>query len=136
MKKLIFIAIVILITGFTYGQTLQKGNFVGFHVMTINLNPDVTLNQYIDLYKNKLLPAYARNFQAECYLVKGIRGESINSFGFMMIWKSEADRDKFFNKEGGTNETGKAAVEKLKPVMDELAKLGSGTSKYTDWIVQ
>ena len=136
MKKLVLIAAVVLMSGITFGQRLQKGNFVGFHVMTINLNPGVTMNQYIDFYKNKLIPAYARNFQAECYLVKGIRGESINSFGFMMIRKSEADRDKFFNKEGGTHETGKVAMEKLKPVSDELAKLGSGTSKYTDWIVQ
>jgi len=136
MKKLVLIAAVVLMSGISFGQPLQKGNFVGFHVMTINLNPGVTMNQYIDFYKNKLIPAYASNFQADCYLVKGIRGESINSFGVMMIWKSEADRDKFFNKEGGTNETGKASMEKLKPVMDELAKLGSGTSKYTDWIVQ
>ena len=136
MKKLILISVVILLSGLTYGQKLQKGNFVGFHVMTINLDPNVTMNQYIDFYKNKLIPAYAANFQAECYLVKGIRGESVNSFGMMIVWKSEAERDKFFNKEGGTNETGKAAAEKLKPLMDELAKLGSGTSKYTDWIVQ
>ena len=136
MKKLFLVLTIVFLAWNIYGQKLQKGNFVGFHVMTINLDPNVTLNQYIDFYKNKLIPAYAVNFQAECYLVKGIRGESVNSFGMMMVWKSEAERDKFFNKEGGTNDVGKAALDKIKPVMDELAKLGSGTSKYTDWIVQ
>ncbi len=136
MKKLILILTVILLSGFAFGQKLQKGNFIGFHVMTINPDPNVTMNQYIDFYKNKLIPAFAANFQAECYLVKGIRGESVDSFGVMMVWKNEAERDKFFNKEGGTNDVGKAAMDKLKPVMDELAKLGTSTTKYTDWIVQ
>ena len=136
MKKLVLIAAVILMSGVTFGQHFQKGNFVGFHVMTINLDPNVTMNQFLDFYKNKLIPAYATNFQAECYLVKGVRGESVNSFGIMMVWKSEADRDKYFNKEGGSNENGKAAIEKLKPLTDELEKLGTATSVYTDWIVQ
>jgi hypothetical protein len=136
MKKLILISALTMMSMFTYGQHLQKGNFIGFHVMTINLDPNVTMNQFIDFYKNKLCPAYASNFQAECYMVSGIRGESVNSYGVMMIWKSEADRDKYFNKEGGTNENGKAAMDKLKPLMDELAKLGSSTSKYTDWVVK
>ena len=33
-------------------------------------------------------------------------------------------------------ELGKSVNEKLKPVMDELGKLGTITTKYNDWIVQ
>jgi hypothetical protein len=136
MKRLILIAAVILINGFTYGQNLQKGSFVGFHEMTITLQPNVTMNQYIDFYKNKIMPAYESNFQAKSYLVKGRRGECVDCFGVMFIWKSEAERDKFFNNEGGLNEYGRSIADKLKPLTDEMAKLGTQSSKYTDWIVQ
>jgi hypothetical protein len=136
MKKLILIVAVILITGSAYSQNFQKGNFVGFHEMTIKLDPNVTMNQYLDFYKNKIIPAYESNFQAKAYLVKGRRGECFDCFGVMFIWKSEAERDKFFNNEGGLNEYGKSIADKLKPLTDEMAKLGTYSSKYTDWIVQ
>jgi hypothetical protein len=136
MKKLILIVMFFVLAGSTYGQNLQKGNFVGFHEMTIKLDPNVTMNQYLDFYKNKLMPAYESNFQAKAYLVKGRRGECVDCFGVMFIWKSEADRDKYFNTEGGLNEYGRSIADKLKPLADEIAKLGSYTSKYTDWIVQ
>jgi hypothetical protein len=136
MKKLLLILALVLMTKLVYCQNLQKGNFVGFHVMTITLDPNVTMNQYLDFYKSKIIPAYESNFQARCYLVKGIRGEFVNSYGIMIIWKSETDRDKYFNKDGGFNEYGKSIADKLKNLTDEMTKLGSETSKYTDWIVQ
>lgn len=136
MKNLILFAAVILIAGCTNGQTLQKGNFIGFHVNTINLDPNVTLNQFLDVWKNKALPEYEKNFQCKYYIVKGIRGECENCFAGMVVWKSEADRDKFFNEKDELNDLGQAAWDKMKPVLDELAKLGTTTSKYTDWVIQ
>ncbi len=136
MKKLIFITAFIIMAGIAYGQTLQKGNFIGFHVYTINLDPDATMNQILEVWKNKVVPAYEKNFQAKFYIVKGIRGECENCFGGMVIWDSEAGRDKFFNEEGGLNEVGQAAIDKCQPAFDELAKLGESTSKYTDWVIQ
>ena len=46
MKKNLIIVALILIMGVTYGQTFQKGNLVGFHVGTVDLDPDVSLNQW------------------------------------------------------------------------------------------
>lgn len=136
MKKQVCISVFILVTGLAFSQNLQKGNFVGFHEMTITLDPNVTMNQFLDFYKIKIMPAYESNFQAKCYLVKGKRGECANCFGLMIIWESETDRDKFFNNEGGLNEYGRSIADKLKPLTDEMAKLGTESSKYTDWIVQ
>jgi len=136
MKKLFFITAFIIMAGVTYGQTLQKGNFIGFHVYTVNLAPDVTMNQFLEVWKNKINPGYEKNFQVKSYIVKGIRGECENCFGGMVIWESEAVRDKFFNEEGGLNEVGQAARDKMQPALDELATLGEFTSKYTDWVIQ
>jgi len=136
MKKLILLAAFVLVACATFGQTLQKGNFIGFHVYTINLDPDVTMNQALEAWKNKVVPAWEKNFGCKSYIVKGIRGECENCFGSMVIWESEADRDQFFNEEGGLNEVGQAAMDKIQPTLDELAKLGEFTSKYTDWVIQ
>lgn len=136
MKKLIFITAFIIMAGVTYGQTLQKGNLIGFHVYTINLDPDATMNQFLEVWKNNVVPAYEKNFQAKFYIVKGIRGECENCFSGMIIFESEAVRDKFFNEEGELNEVGQAAMDKCQPALDELAKLGEITSKYTDWVIQ
>ncbi len=137
MKKLILIAAVILMAGITYGQGLQKGNLVGTHVVTVSLKPGVTMEKYIDFYKTRLFPEMEKNMPNwKFYLVKGIRGENINSFGFIIIIKSVQDRDKYYNADESDSELGKSVNVKLKPVMDELEKLGTDTSKYTDWIVQ
>jgi hypothetical protein len=137
MKKLILIAVVILMAGITYGQGLQKGNLVGTHVVTVSLKPGVTMEKYIDFYKTRVFPEMEKNMPNwKFYLVKGIRGENINSFGFIIIIKSVQDRDKYYNADESDSELGKSVNVKLKPVMDELEKLGTNTSKYSDWIVQ
>lgn len=70
------------------------------------------------------------------YLAKGIRGEDVNSFAFIYVFKSEKNRDKYFNADGSANDAGNAVNEKMQPTMDKLRKLGTFTVKYTDWVVQ
>lgn len=136
MKKLFVLAALILITGSVFGQSLKKGNFVGFHVMTITLNPNVTMDQYLDVFINKVIPADNKYFQSKSYVAKGVRGECVNCISWIMVWDTEAGRNKFFNSEGGMNDAGKDAMAKVQPAIDELNKLGTFTSKYTDWVVQ
>jgi hypothetical protein len=136
MKKLILITILTFVAITTYGQNFKTGNFVGFHVLTITLNPNITMDQFLDVWENKLVPEQEKNFECKAYIVKGIRGECKDCFGLFIVWESEAGRDKFFKPEGELSDLGIAASAKMKPVTDELAKLGTYTSKYTDWVVQ
>ena len=81
MKKSILIGILILIGGFTFGQTLKKGNLVGTHVLTIELNPGVTMKQFQDFHLNTLIPEYEKHYPGwQLYLAKGIRGENKNMY--------------------------------------------------------
>ena len=48
MKKLLVISVLILLTGVAFGQTLQKGGSFNLHVLTVTLDPDVTMNQWVD----------------------------------------------------------------------------------------
>ena len=56
MKKIIIAIALILLTGITFGQSLKKANLVGMHVMDINLDPDVTMNEFLDFMQTKYLP--------------------------------------------------------------------------------
>jgi len=138
MKKLLLTAaVLLLLAGTTFGQTLQKGNLLGFHVTTVDLKPAVTIEQYQEFFISKVIPEIEKNYPGwKAYSVKGIRGENENSFGVIYVIKSEEHRDKYFNEDGSLNELGTATQEKLNPVFEELEKLGTYTSTYTDWIVQ
>ena len=127
----------ILLAGLTFGQSLQKGNLIGTHVMTVNLKPGVTMEQFIEFFKNKALPEWNKvEPDWKMYIVKSIRGDLKNSFGMIHVVKSEKIRDKYNNDDGSSTELGKSVSEKLKPVWDELEKLGTFTTTYTDWVVQ
>jgi hypothetical protein len=137
MKKLILIAVVILMAGITYGQSIQKGTLIGTHVITTTLNQGVTMDKYLEFVKTKLIPEMEKNFPGwKVYLLKGIRGENNNNFGLLYVIKSAQERDKYYNADESYTELGKSVSAKLKPVLDELGKLGTFTTKYTDWIVQ
>ena len=137
MKKLILFAALILVIFTTYGQPLKKGNTFGLHVSTIYLNPDVTMNQYIIFCKTKLFPSFEENMPGvKCYLAKGIKGEYLDSYSFIMFWESKAVMEKYFKQDGSSTEEGKAAFDKMKPVSDEWNKMGRIVDKYTDWEIQ
>ena len=138
MKKLILItAALLLVAGTTFGQTLQKGNLIGTHVTTVDLKPDVTMEQWQEFYISKVIPEIEKHYTGwKFYLTKGIRGENENSIGSIVVIKSEEHRDKYYNEDGSLNELGIAIQEKLKPVIEELEKLGTYTFTYTDWIIQ
>jgi len=137
MKTLILITVLTAVTSLACGQTLQKGNLIGVHALTVNLDPDVTRNQYKDFFVNKVKPEWEKHFTgAKVFLLEGARGENENGLGFVWIFESEGDRDKYFNDDGSNNELGTTTYEKLQPITEEWQKLGTWTSTWTDWVVQ
>ena len=137
MKKLILIAALIVTAHLSFGQALQRGNLLGLHTMTITLKPDVTMDQFKTFFIGKVIPEYEKQFQGvKGYLVNGIRGENKNSFGIVWLFETEKTRDKYFNMDESMTDLGKSTVEKLGPINKELEKLGTYTTKYTDWVVQ
>jgi hypothetical protein len=137
MKRLILFTVLIFAISLTHGQNLQKGNLVGTHVMTVTLQPGVTMDQFMEVFKSKVLPVYNIDPDWNVYLVKSIRGNvSKDSFGLIHIVKSDQVRDRFYNIDGSRTELGKSWSEKLKPIMEELKKYGTYTTTWSDWIVQ
>lgn len=136
MKKIIVITILILIAGIAFGQALQKDNLVAVHVITIELNPGVTMEQFQRFHTSTLIPEYEKHYSGwQLYLAKGIRGENKNTYGWIIVVESEEIRNKYYNDDGTITEFGKAADEKMKPVLKETEKFGKLNRTYTDWII-
>jgi hypothetical protein len=118
-------------------QNLPKGSVLGFHDAPVTLAAGVTIQQYENFVKTKVLPAYEKNFMGtKSYLLKGKRGQCTDCYAFVMIFPSDEVRNKFFNTEGGYTEAGQKAIDGMKTVLDEWNKLGTFTDRYTDWVVQ
>jgi len=118
-------------------QTLQKGNLVALHVFSIKPNPDITLNQYMDVFKNKWVPKFEESFPGlKLFVLKGNRGEYENGIGLLIIFDSIETRDKYWPKMDETSELGQQCMEKLTPINQELNKLGTWSSVRTDWMVE
>ena len=137
MKKLILTAaFIFLLVGVTFGQSLQKGNLIGTHVLTVDLKPDVTMEQFQEFFISKVIPEFEKHYPGwKIYLVKGIRGENENRIGTIAVIKSEEHRDKYYNEDGSLTKLGTATREKMNPVWEELEKLGTYTRIITDWLI-
>lgn len=140
-KTLMLLCLFICI-GFTqlFAQTLKKGAVVAVSTYTITLNPDVTMNQFLDFYINKYIPEMEKNYPGiKEFVLSGDRGENKNQIGIITYFESVAVRDKYYPVENGTTSSDavKVAEEKMKPLNDEASKLVVDAKRvYTDWIIK
>ena len=136
MKNFLILAAFVLLSTANFAQVLPKGTLVGVHTFSIKLNGKTTMQQFEDAVKAKWVPASSKAFSCQSHVLKFVRGKSANKMGVLIIYKNDAERNKFYNPDGTMNAGGNAANAKMKPVADELAKLGTMTDEYTDWVVQ
>jgi hypothetical protein len=139
MKKNLMIVALILIAGVTNGQTFPKGNLVGFHAGTVDLDPDVSLNQWKKFAIDTFFPAFNKEFEGEIamYLADGERGKFENYVGWFMVFKTIEVRNKYIPEPGKRTELYESKWEKVQPIFDELGKMGSWSEEhYTDWVIR
>jgi len=136
MNKLLLTLALVLFVVALYGQTLQKGNLIGTHVLKLEMKPGVTIKQFQEFYINKLIPAIEKARSGwKVYLVKGVRGENKDSYGLIVVIESVEAHDKHYNADDSLSEFGKEALRDYNPVKNELDKLVTISSKFTDWLV-
>jgi len=138
MKKQLFILVLMMIANLAGAQGLQKGNLFGVHLVTVELKPNVKMDEFKNFFVNEVLPQYEKSWVGlKGYLVKSVRGEYKDRFFIVWLFESENARDKYFNADGTPNDLEKAAFEKVGPVEEKLKKYGTYTIKYTDdFVVQ
>ncbi len=134
---MMMIPILMLFAVMTQGQILPEGSIVSLHLMTVTLDPDVTMNQFLDFFANKWIPAVEENTEGiDGILLKWDRGENPNLYAYMWVFESQEARSRYWPKPDQSTEAWNAVIEKLMPVIDEFRRLGSWEEVYTDWIVQ
>ena len=141
MKKLFFTTALLLAACFTFGQTIQKGNMVGIHIITVELKPNVTIEQVLDFYNTQWAPAAEQYFGFKSFFGKCLRGTECAENKLLKIshFKTEADRDKYFNMaEGGgdLNELGEKAWAQFAPTNDALLQLATIKEEWADWLIK
>ncbi|MDX2249417.1 MAG: hypothetical protein SF052_21720 [Bacteroidia bacterium] len=141
MKNLVFTIVLLLAAGFALGQSLQKGNMISTHILTVELKPGVTLDQVVDYYNTRWIPDAEKYFDWKMFIATGIRSsESIeNKLLLIVHFNTEADRDKYFKMaEDGTdlNELGQKAWAQFSPTAQALDALATVKNEWYDWAVK
>lgn len=141
MKTLFITTALLLAASFTFGQAIQKGNLVSTHIISVELKPNVTLDQVLDYYTNVWAPAADKYYGWKCYFGKCVRGTQCGENKIIMIvhFQAEADRDKYFKMaEGGNdmNELGEKAWAQFAPTYDGLLQLATIKNEWADWSIK
>ena len=85
MKKQMFILVLITIANLAVAQGLQKGNLFGVHLVTVELKPNVKMDEFKTFFVNEVLPQYEKSWVGlKGYLVKSVRGEYKDRF--FIVW--------------------------------------------------
>lgn len=137
MKKVLFISALALTCILSFGQTIQKGSLIGVHIVV--LKEGVKMQDYADFCKAKWIPAFEKAYPgAKAYLLKSARGIDSGSMGVIMMFKSEADRNKYWTTTGNMTPAGVAANKKMADAIgkDEKFEDFSAPDQYNDWLVQ
>ncbi|NTS40303.1 hypothetical protein HRG84_05245 [Flavisolibacter sp. BT320] len=140
MKKGFLCLAFALLSLFSFSQTVHKGSLISVHSATPTLKEGVTMEDFVKFNKTTVIPAYEKAFPGlKMYLTKRLRGQDSSSMGFILMFDSEAVRDKYFNNDGTATELGKAAGAKLSSLGKEYDKyiVRSNTADiYTDWLIE
>jgi len=135
MKKLVIITALVLFAGVAFGQTIKEGGAIGIHEWTLKLNPDVTMNQFLELWENTAVPAMKKIIPEQTpFLLKGIGANNKFEYAGLYYYNSIEDYKKYWGEDGPT-EKGAAAMVSYGPLMEEISKLGEFTYTAKDWII-
>ena len=101
------------------------------------LSGNPIMDQFIDFMKKDYMPEFEKNYQGvQAVIMKADRGEQVNQLGWISVFKSLEARNKFWPEAGAPSEAGKAAGEKMQPMIDKMQSFGTVTPGWTDWIIQ
>jgi len=137
MKRLIIAFAAILIAGFAFGQTLEKGGVVALHHYQITFATGVTFDQYFDFMTDKLLPEMQKAFQSKIpsKILKGIGENNQHEYAILSYWESLEGFRTYWNDDGTPTEKGAAAMTKVQPLIEKLNALGTYTMVPGDWLI-
>lgn len=138
MKKIILLFTLSLVSNFCLSQNLHKETLFGVHIITVELKPGATMEQFKNFFVTYVVPEYEKHWKGlRGYLVKSVRGPYKNRFAIVWLFDTEKIRDSYFNSDGTPNEFENAAFKKVQPIEEKLKQYGTYSIEYMDdWVVQ
>jgi len=135
MRKILVVTALLLVTGMAFSQTLKKGGIIAIHEWTLRLNPDVTMNQFLDYWKENCIPKMKEQIpEMTPIMLKGI-GKYKYEYAGLYYYNSLEDLRKYWNEDRTPTEKGAVALENYGPIMAEFPKYGDFTYTVKDWII-
>jgi hypothetical protein len=118
-------------------QTLHKGAVLAIKNFTLILQPDVTMNQFLDFYRNKQIPQFEKSFPGvKLFILKGDRGVKKYQYVEIQYFESVEVRDKYWKDVDVPTDEGKLAKEKMRGIFEETFKyVVDWTEESTEWII-
>ena len=134
MKKIYFITALLIMATIAYGQP-KKGGVIGIYALTVTLDPDVTMNQYLDYALNEFIPVFEKNVPGvKIFYLHGYRGDHSNGYGLMIYCESVEVYDKYWNEKGENTEMlNQIYEEHLKEHWEKAGNLAKLSWDFTDW---
>jgi hypothetical protein len=128
------IAVLILLATAVSAQSLKKGTVVECNEISVSLQPGKTMEQYLDLLVNQLVPATEQAFPGtEVFIVKGNRGNAESRVGAIWVFESAEVRSRYFDTAGNPTPEGERATAEVAPVLEQLDRIGSASRHSMVW---
>ena len=137
MKKLLFAAVLLLIAGLSFAQTMNGGGVVMIHEMKHTLEGD-TLKNFLKDYDEKITPLVLEQFPEvkDFKWVKGIGTDNKGALAVLIRYESLEDFRKYYNKDGTPTEKGGVAYGVIMPAFQQLLEqYGEMTFVARDWYI-
>jgi hypothetical protein len=141
LRRCLVAAVLVMVPIICQARGLERGNLIGVHVVTVDLKPGVSMEDFTKFYVEHVLLEYEKSWPGlEGYLLKSFFSDSKNKFAVVWLFNTVEDRNRNFNADGTANQLERAAQARVKPIEDKLKEMyGSYTVEYThedDWVVQ
>jgi hypothetical protein len=137
MKKLLVITAILLFAGVSFSQSLQKDGIVSIHEWTVKLNPDVTMNQFLKMWEETIIPVIKSAIpEMKPLVIKGVGDDNKFEYAGLYTWDSLDELRKYFNADGSYTDLGVAGTEKIIKMMSEVEKFGEFTYTAKDYIIK
>lgn len=136
--KLFLVVFCLFCSSFVRAQSLSRDNLFGLHVIEVELNPGVSMESFTSFFVDEVIPEYEKHWIGlKGHLIKSVRGEFKGKFAIVWVFFNEPTRDYYFTKEDKANELEIVALDKVKPIEEQLKKkFGSYSVTYMDdWVV-
>ncbi len=115
----------------------HKGASFGLHELTVDLEPGVTMDQFLEYMIDNYVPEVEKHYNGVKILVLQKRGPgNEHKIAWVYYFASISSRDALWPEADTPSEEAEEALNQVQPVLFKLLEMGTWTESYGVWIIQ